>query len=118
MSLITKFLNYEQIEFCKTNKIDNLIEEILIQINDEDISVELGQTQIFDLLNKTDKDKKELNFVDFKEFIDEGDYIQAGGNLEYSKSGEASLFVDNYTILTKSLRPLPEKMEYDNTESR
>ena len=118
MSLITKFLNYEQIGLCKTNKIDNLIEEILIQINDEDISVELGQKQILELIDKTNSDKKDLTFEDFKYLVDEGDYIQAGGNLEYSKSGEASLFVDNYSILTKSLRPLPDKMEYENTESR
>ncbi len=118
MSLITKFLNFEQIEFCKTNKINNLIEEILIQISDEDISVETGQTQIIDLINKTNKDKKELSFEDYKQLIDEGDYIQAGGTLGYSNTGEASLFVDNYKILTKALRPLPEKMEYDNTESR
>ena len=111
-------MNYEQIEFCKSNKIENLIEEILIQISDEDISVENGQTQIFNLINKTNENKKELNFEDFKHLIDEGDYIQAGGNLAYSNTGEASLFVDNYSILTKSVRPLPDKMEYDNTESR
>jgi lysyl-tRNA synthetase, class II len=118
MPLITKFLNHEQIEFCKTNKIDNLIEELLIQITDEDITAEAGQTQIFDLITKAKPERKELNFEDYKELISEGDYIQASGYLDYSKSGEASMFVENYDILTKSLRPLPEKMEYENTESR
>jgi lysyl-tRNA synthetase, class II len=118
MPLITKFLNHEQIEFCKTNKIDNLIEELLIQITDEDIPVETGRGQILDLITKAKPERKELNFEDYKELISEGDYIQASGYLDYSKSGEASMFVENYDILTKSLRPLPEKLDYENTESR
>ncbi len=59
-----------------------------------------------------------LNFADFKEFFDEGDYIQASGILQYSNSGEPSLFVENFEILTKTLRPLPEKLDYSNIEAR
>ncbi|GAB4146222.1 MAG: hypothetical protein OHK0017_06480 [Patescibacteria group bacterium] len=59
-----------------------------------------------------------LNFADFKNLIDEGDYIQATGTLDYSNSGEPSLFVDSFEILTKALRPLPEKLDYENFESR
>lgn len=59
-----------------------------------------------------------MTFEHFKDLIDEGDYIQAYGRLEYSRSGEPSLMVEAYTILTKALRPLPEAIEYDNTEYR
>jgi lysyl-tRNA synthetase, class II len=52
-----------------------------------------------------------LSFVDFKQLIDEGDYLQLSGYLDRSKSGEPSLFVESFSILTKSLRPLPEKLE-------
>ena len=54
--------------------------------------------------------KSELSFEDFKELIDEGDFIQAIGYLDYSKSGEPSLFVQDFKILTKSIRPLPTEL--------
>lgn len=59
-----------------------------------------------------------LTFENFKDLIDEGDYIQATGRLDYSLRGEPSLFVTEYRILTKALRALPEKLEYSNFESR
>ncbi len=52
-----------------------------------------------------------LTFEDFKNLFDKGDYIQATGYLENSQRGEASLFVTEYTILTKALRSLPEKLD-------
>jgi lysyl-tRNA synthetase class 2 len=55
--------------------------------------------------------EKSLTFADLKEIIDEGDYIQAYGKLDYSQRGEPSLFVEYFRILTKSLRPLPENLE-------
>jgi len=59
-----------------------------------------------------------LDFTNFKELFDEGDYIQATGTLDYSNTGEASLFVESFKILTKALRPLPDKLEYSNIEAR
>jgi lysyl-tRNA synthetase class II len=59
-----------------------------------------------------------LSFEDYKNLIDEGDFIQATGILNYSQRGEASLFVTEFKILTKSLRPLADTLNYDNTESR
>jgi lysyl-tRNA synthetase, class II len=56
-------------------------------------------------------ERLELGFIDFKQLIDEGDYLQLSGYLDRSKSGEPSLFVESFNILTKSLRPLPEKLE-------
>jgi lysyl-tRNA synthetase, class II len=62
--------------------------------------------------------EKLLTFADFKDLFEEGDYIQATGVLGESQRGEPSLFVHQYHILTKALRPLPESLEYDNFESR
>jgi lysyl-tRNA synthetase, class II len=59
-----------------------------------------------------------LDFEGFKDLIDEGDYIQATGMLDLSRSGEPSMFVRSLQILTKALRPLPEKLEYKDVESR
>jgi len=41
--------------------------------------------------------------------IDIGDIIGAGGRLFRTKSGEPTLEVENFTLLAKSLQPLPEK---------
>jgi lysyl-tRNA synthetase, class II len=62
--------------------------------------------------------EKVLSFIQFKELIDEGDYLQVTGKLDYSRTGEKSMMVEAFSILTKALRPLPETMEYSNLESR
>jgi len=59
-----------------------------------------------------------LTFSQFKNLIDEGDYIQASGYLDRSQTGEPSLFVESVKILTKCLRPLPDKLDYENFEER
>lgn len=74
----------------------------------EDFSLPGGFQFIFksDLL-----DKSKLTFQDFKELVDRGDYIQVTGTLDLSQRGEPSVFVTSYTVLTKSLRSLPEKLD-------
>jgi lysyl-tRNA synthetase class 2 len=62
--------------------------------------------------------QESLTFEEFKSLIDEGDYIQATGKLDYSQRGEPSLFVTEFRILTKSIRPLPDTLEYSNVEER
>jgi lysyl-tRNA synthetase, class II len=52
-----------------------------------------------------------LTFQDFKDLFDEGDFIQGTGYLQFSSTMEPSLFLNELKILTKSLRPLPEKIE-------
>lgn len=44
-----------------------------------------------------------------EKFIDRGDFIGVWGDLFYTKHGELTLFVWEFQILAKSLRPLPEK---------
>lgn len=41
--------------------------------------------------------------------LDLGDYVGARGQLQFSKTGELTLFAEDLTILAKALRPLPEK---------
>lgn len=86
----------------------------------EDESLNQGFQFIFkkDELTESGIPDKALTFEDFKNLIDEGDYIQATGKLDYSMRGEPSLFVSEFRILTKALRPLPEKLEYENIEAR
>lgn len=42
-------------------------------------------------------------------FVDVGDFIGVGGALFRTKTGELTLQVSNLTLLSKTLRPLPEK---------
>jgi lysyl-tRNA synthetase class 2 len=45
----------------------------------------------------------------FNEIVDVGDYIETRGHLFFTKTKELTLEVKNWRILTKSLRPLPDK---------
>jgi lysyl-tRNA synthetase, class II len=118
--LTEKFLSAELLDWSKTNGLYPQIESILENIEKGYYEPQKGSKMILALIEFA-LDKKSptlMNFDDFKGFTDEGDYIQVSGKLDYSNTGEPSLFTDNITILTKSLRPLPDTMEYDNTESR
>ena len=48
--------------------------------------------------------------------LDIGDFIEAKGIVDKSQTGEISVFADHVRLLTKSLRPLPEK--FTNKEER
>ena len=41
--------------------------------------------------------------------LDVGDYVQAIGTVGKTKTGEISVMVTSYTVLSKSVRPMPEK---------
>ena len=43
------------------------------------------------------------------EYLDTGDFIEASGTLFVTKRGERSLLASSFSMLAKSLRPLPEK---------
>lgn len=51
--------------------------------------------------------KDELKF--FKKYVDLGDFIGLTGNLFKTRTGELTINVKSYELLTKSLHPLPEK---------
>jgi lysyl-tRNA synthetase len=115
-----KFLSAELLGWSIANGLYPQIESILENIQKGYYEPEKGSKMILALIEFA-LDKKSptlMSFEDFKGLVDEGDYIQVNGKLDYSNTGEPSLFADNITILAKSLRPLPDTMEYDNTESR
>lgn len=59
------------------------------------------------LFKKDEMDEKIFDL--FQNTIDIGDFVDIKGKLFITKRGEKTLQVENWKILTKSLRPLPEK---------
>src|SRR3989344_7860164 len=59
------------------------------------------------LLKKDILGEKQFDF--FNEIIDIGDFIEIQGNFFKTKKGEKTLEAKNWRLLTKSLKPLPEK---------
>lgn len=51
----------------------------------------------------------EKQFDLFNDLFDNADFIEATGKLALSKTGEQSLVIASFTMLTKAMRPLPEK---------
>ena len=74
-----------------------------------------GEIQI--MMKKTDSaTDSELFDVKKLRLLDLGDFIEARGIVGKSQTGEISVFADAVRLLTKSLRPLPEK--FTNKEER
>jgi len=78
----------------------------------------MGKSSFFDI--RDDSGKIQLLFQSTSEFLDEdelqlfkdldiGDIIGVEGPLLRTKSGEPTILVEKFTLLAKSLRPLPEK---------
>ena len=65
-------------------------------------------TACFQGLIKKDEMKNELINL-FNETVDIGDFIQFDGFLFKTKRGEKTLLIKNWKMLSKSLKPLPEK---------
>jgi lysyl-tRNA synthetase, class II len=55
--------------------------------------------------------KKKLgdHFNELKRLVDIGDFIGVEGEIITTKTGEKTVDIDNFTFLSKALRPLPEK---------
>ncbi|OGL46032.1 MAG: lysine--tRNA ligase [Candidatus Schekmanbacteria bacterium RBG_16_38_11] len=56
-----------------------------------------------------ENDLGESNYGVFKKLFDIGDFIGVRGKLFRTKTGELTIWVKEFKLLTKSLRPLPEK---------
>jgi len=69
-----------------------------------DIQDRDGKIQLYVRINDLGEDKYE----DFKK-LDIGDIIGVTGRVFKTRMGEISVHVETYTLLSKSLRPLPEK---------
>lgn len=63
-----------------------------------------GRIQVYIQKNKVGNDSYKI----FKK-VDIGDFIGIQGRVFLTRSGELTILADNFLILTKSLRPLPEK---------
>lgn len=63
-----------------------------------------------DVLEDTNKDKQTIGFNDL-ELIDVGDFLEAEGEVTKTQRGEISILVKKLKILTKAIRPLPEKWQ-------
>lgn len=68
-----------------------------------DVKDELGRLQIY-----VQKNRLEERFDQFKKF-DLGDIVWVSGDVFRTRMGEITLKVDDFGLLSKSLRPLPEK---------
>lgn len=68
-------------------------------IQDED-----GQIQLY--FRQDDIDKEKYKFL---KKLDIGDIVGAEGEIFKTKTGEVSIAVEDYELLTKSINPLPEK---------
>ncbi len=51
----------------------------------------------------------EERFAEFKKFVDIGDFIGIRGSMMTTRTGEKTINTEEWSILSKSLRPLPEK---------
>ncbi len=58
-------------------------------------------------------------FESFRRLIDLGDFVEAGGHLFRTRTGEISLQVSDFTLLSKAINPPPEKWHgLSDTETR
>ena len=74
-----------------------------------------GEIQIFMKSNSDETPKGLFGVKDIK-LLDTGDFIEVAGTIGKSQTGEISVFSDYVRLLTKTLRPLPEK--FTNKEER
>jgi lysyl-tRNA synthetase, class II len=97
-------------------ELKNLLEEFsfagrIIALRD------FGKSAFFHIMDMTGKIQGYIrrdvvgdeNLRFFKRFIDIGDFIGIKGNLFKTKTGELTVNVKEFHLLTKTLRPLPEK---------
>ena len=78
-----------------------------------DLKDQTGKIQLFikkDVLEKTNKENQTLGFEKLN-LLDVGDFVQAHGEVSRTMRGEISLVVSELKIITKTIRPLPEKWE-------
>ncbi|MEI6850491.1 MAG: lysine--tRNA ligase [Candidatus Saccharibacteria bacterium] len=80
-----------------------------------------GQIQLFlksDTTEGLDSSKNQIGIAELP-LLDTGDFIEATGNVIKSKTGEVSIEVKRFNLLTKSLRPMPSAIDgFTNKEER
>lgn len=51
-------------------------------------------------------------------YLDRGDFIQVEGSIDKTQSGQVTIFASAVSLLTKSLRPLPDTLEHKEDKFR
>ncbi|WP_251178507.1 lysine--tRNA ligase [Adlercreutzia agrestimuris] len=64
-----------------------------------------GNIQLFCRVNALGEEA----YADLKDFVDVGDWLGVAGTMMRTKRGQLSVAVERFELLSKSLRPLPEK---------
>ena len=67
-----------------------------------DLMDESGQIQLFFSKNQLPATRNQL-----LELLDIGDFVEVTGKVDKTKAGEITIFVEDFKLLTKSIRPLP-----------
>jgi len=62
-----------------------------------------GRVQLFFRINDLGEEK----MAELDNYFDLGDFIQASGHMFRTRRGEVTLYVENFKMLAKALRPLP-----------
>ncbi len=75
-------------------------------INDQEGSIQLYLEK---LIIDSDNNNKKLCFEDLKELVDIGDWIGVHGSIKKTNKGELSIKVLRWEMLSKALKPLPDK---------
>jgi lysyl-tRNA synthetase class 2 len=66
---------------------------------------ETGDIQVVLQIGEIEKEKKRF----FKKYADSGDFVGVEGEIIKTKTGQKSILVKDFKILTKAILPLPEK---------
>ena len=76
------------------------------------ISDQEGKIQLYlekNIIDDFEMNSKLLSFEDLKEIVDIGDWIGVYGTIKKTNKGELSIKVSKWEMLSKSLKPLPDK---------
>ncbi|MCC2671091.1 MAG: lysyl-tRNA synthetase, partial [Armatimonadetes bacterium] len=76
-----------------------------------DVHDQTGHIQLYirrDRLPETSAEAGTLGYADLR-LVDIGDIVEATGTVTRTERGELSVLIDSFRLLSKSLRPLPEK---------
>ena len=81
--------------------------KLQIMFSRDNCSIKVGDDNKTELTNTNNETMSAYKFAE--KLIDLGDFIGVSGELFFTHKGERTLFVKNFTFLTKAIRPLPEK---------
>lgn len=78
---------------------------------------ESSRIQLFFRIN--DLQEKPWDYAAVNDMLDLGDFVQVSGYMFRTRTGEVTLHVESYTLLSKALHPLPDKYHgLTDTETR